>query len=224
VSDEQIESREYADGFGRLLQRRTQADELAFGTNGDDVGLLVADPPGSAPRPVAGRAGGPAVAQPSTTRVVVSGWEVTDNKGRVVEKCEPFFDDGWEYRTPDVATRGRRTRMFYDPRGHLVRVLAPDSSERRTVLGAPPDVRRPDIFDPTPWVTTAYDENDLAPISLDDQGQSLATRAPAGHAYTPSTTITDALARPICQIVRAGADPATDWFLTRTRFDIRGNV
>ena len=207
ISDEQIESREYVDGFGRLLQRRTQADEVAFGTNGDDVGLFVAEPPGSVPRPIAGRAGGPAVAQSSTTRVVVSGWEVTDNKGRVVEKYEPFFDDGWDYRKPSAATRGRHTRMFYDPRGHLVRVLAPDGSERRTVMGAPHDVRRPDEFDPSPWVTTSYDENDLAPISLDDQGQALATRAPAAHAYTPSTTITDALGRSICQLVRAAPIP-----------------
>ena len=42
--------------------------------------------------------------------VVVSGWQVYDNKGRVVEKYEPFFAQGWDYQPPSDAqarTEGR---------------------------------------------------------------------------------------------------------------------
>jgi hypothetical protein len=34
-----IRSREFSDGFGRLVQSRTQAEDLVFGERGDDVGL-----------------------------------------------------------------------------------------------------------------------------------------------------------------------------------------
>ena len=74
ISDETIESREYSDGFGRLLQTRTQAEELAFGKNGDDVGLPAE--PGSKP--------GDAIGECISNRVVVSGWQVYDNKGQII--------------------------------------------------------------------------------------------------------------------------------------------
>ncbi len=92
--DATIETVEYSDGFGRLLQTRTQAEDVLFGdpnlrrqaccrrispyATGDAVGRRRAagDPP----------------------NVIVSGWQVYDNKGRVVEKYEPFFAVGFDYR------------------------------------------------------------------------------------------------------------------------------
>ncbi len=42
----------------------------------------------------------------SPLNVVVSGWQVYDNKGRVVEKYEPFFSTGFGYVAPvDAAAR-----------------------------------------------------------------------------------------------------------------------
>jgi YD repeat-containing protein len=145
VSDEVIEAREYSDGFGRLVQARLQADELAFGGAGDDVGLLVIGADGE-PKPVPGRAAGPAVGHRDPDRVVVSGWQFHDDKGRVVERYEPFFGSGWDYSGEQ--RRGAVTRMSYDPRGRLLRVVNPDGSERRDVPGTPQDLSRPTSSSP----------------------------------------------------------------------------
>ncbi|SRR6266496_508291 len=148
-SDEVIDTREYSDGFGRLLQTRAQADDLAFGDNGDDAGLLVPDSAGVL-QPLPGQADGPATGIREAERVVVSGWEVHDNKGRTVRKYEPFFDTGWDYQPEADARRGRPVRTFYDPRGRPIRILNPDGSQRRTIFGTPTDLTRPDELDPTP--------------------------------------------------------------------------
>ena len=65
AADDAIESREYSDGFGRTWQTRVQADEVTFGADGDDVGLLVAGEarPGAAGGPAEG--GGPPAASSS---------------------------------------------------------------------------------------------------------------------------------------------------------------
>jgi RHS repeat-associated protein len=224
ASDEVIEAREYSDGFGRLVQKRAQADDLAFGEDGDDVALLVPDITGGDARPVPGQAGGPATGSRVPDRVVVSGWEVHDNKGRVIEKHEPFFDRGWDYQPEAHARRGRRVAYFYDPRGNMVRVLNPDGSQRRALFGVPADLVDPDDVDPTPWAMTAYDENDLALLSARPDGRSLANSVPVGHHFTPATTVVDALGRQVCQLARGGPDPAADWHATRTSYDLRGNV
>ena len=220
VSDETIEAREYSDGCGRLVQHRAQADELAFG---DDAGLLVTSPDGR-PEAVPGQVGGPAVGDHDAERVVVSGWQVYDNKGRVVEKYEPFFDSGWQYQPEEQARRGRRVAMFYDPRGQLIRIVNPDGSQRRILFGVPRDRSDLDRVMHTPWVTNVYDENDLAVHSAAPDGGSLAGRAPASHHDTPTLTVIDALGRTVCQLMHGGADPAADGHLTRTGYDVRGNV
>lgn len=206
VSDDVVASREYSDGLGRLVQTRAQADELAFP---DGAGLL--EP---------GVVGGPAVGERDADRVVVSGWVVYDNKGRVVGEYEPFFASGWEFRADE---RGRRTSTFHDPRGRAVRVVNPDGSQRRTVFGLPADPAAPDAVAPSPWVTTSYDENDLAPVSATPDGTTLTGRAPENHHFTPTTTVNDALGRVVCTIARGGPDPKS-WHVTQTVHDVRGNV
>ena len=69
--------------------------------------------------------------------VVVSGWQTYDNKGRVVEKYEPFFACGWEYRQPTNEQSGQKATMYYDPRGHMVRTVNPNRSQRRVIYGIP---------------------------------------------------------------------------------------
>lgn len=213
--DAAIESREYSDGFGRLIQTRVQAEDWIFGETGEDVGLPVSQD----------AALGLAIARCVSDRVVVSGWQVYDNKSRVVEKYEPLFDQGWNFQRQEQATaRGVFVSMFYDPRGQLVRTRNPDGSEQRVIFGRPSDLKKPDEFAPTPWETHTYDANDLARISKDKAGDSLRDGAPDTHHFTPLTVVVDALGRTIAQLQRNGPNPASGWIATRSTFDIRGNL
>jgi RHS repeat-associated protein len=207
IDDETVESREYSDGLGRLLQTRTQAEVTAYPA---DVGL---DTPNAA-----------LTATTDQSRVIVSGWEVRDNKGRVVRKYEPHFDSGWDCSARLPADRGHAVTMFYDPRGHVVRTRNPEGSERRTFMGELADLTDLDSIVPSPWVTTLYDENDLASVTAAPDRQPLATRAPAAHHFTPTTTISDSRGRIVCQVLRAGSNPASTWYATRNRYDARDNV
>jgi hypothetical protein len=82
--------------------------------------------------------------------VIVSGWQVYDNKGRAVEKYEPFFAVGRDYGTPSNTQMGQKATMFYDPRGQVIRALNADGSEQRVIYGIPTDLTNPELFAPTP--------------------------------------------------------------------------
>src|SRR5262249_50112736 len=122
-----IETREYSDGFGRLLQTRTQAEDFLFG---DPIFGMDVIPEDITIRPglIRGRGG-----DPNDPDVVVSGWQVYDNKGRVVQKYEPFFDTGWDYVLPKDSQLGKKVTMSYDPRGQVVLTLNPDASEQHVI-------------------------------------------------------------------------------------------
>jgi len=227
LSDDTIESREFSDGYGRLIQTRAQAEEWIFDETGDDVDLPAQ--PGADPSP--------AIAQRVADRVVVSGWQVFDNKGRVIEKYEPFFAQGWDFEAERDAMRGQHATMFYDPRGNVIRTLNPDGSQQRVILGRPQNsldlaldaddltsLDVPDSFDPTPWETYTYDANDLAPLCVAPDGASLTARAPNTHHFTPASGLIDALGRVLGQVQRNGSAPGNDWFITRTAYDLRGNA
>src|SRR5947199_399492 len=104
--------------------------------------------------------------------VVVSGWQIYDNKGRVVEKYEPFFSTGWNYAPPTDSQRGQKVTMYYDPRGHVICTVNPDGSEQRVLYGKPSDLTNPDQFTPTPWETYTYDANDNAGRTAPDTSGS----------------------------------------------------
>jgi hypothetical protein len=210
VSDATIETREYSDGFGRLLQTRTQAEEVLFGDARFGNGVMPADQADDAGTrlPVVGWRND----DPGNPNVVVSGWQIYDNKGRVVEKYEPFFDRGWAYDPSEDAERGQKLTLFYDPQGRNVRRINPDGSEQRVVFGIPPDLSAPNDFVPTPWERYTYDPNDLAP------------QAPAEHRFTPSSILSDALDRDIVSVARNGHDPTKEWYISRYTYDVRGNV
>jgi RHS repeat-associated protein len=232
VSDETLETIEYSDGFGRLIQQRSQADELTFGTAGDDVGL----PTDAGTQPWA------ATASRSEARVVVSGWQVYDNKGRVVEKYEPFFDEGTAFQREEDARQGQHAEMYYDPRGNPVRTLNPDGSQQCVIYGRPRQPDRltlrsgdltafPSSFEPTPWETYTYDANDLAPLSVhpsltlpDGSPQPLTGLAPQAHHFTPANALIDVFGHVICNVQRNGGNAATDAYITRSQYDIRGNL
>lgn len=233
--DDTIESVEYSDGFGRLPQTRAQAEDVLFGNEVFGSDTLPADQNDTAGThaPVIGRRRDPN----DLPNVVVSGWQIYDNKGQVVEKYEPFFDTGWDYRSLDEAERqrdegirnlfGQRVMQFYDPRGQVIRTVNPDGSEQRVIYGTPPDLSNPDTFEPTPWEAYTYDANDLAPLSegldADDNPIPLTNRAPLEHHFTPASIEIDALGRPIRSTQRNGAGPQ-DEITTQSSYDIRGNL
>ncbi|MGR9046872.1 MAG: SpvB/TcaC N-terminal domain-containing protein, partial [Gammaproteobacteria bacterium] len=242
--DETIETREYSDGFGRLLQTRTQAEDELFGDQAFGNDTLSADQNDTAAtnRRITGRRRNPN----EPANVVVSGWQIYDNKGQVVEQFEPFYDTGYDYLSLREAQEqrgngirnlfGRRIRQFYDPRGQVIRSLNPDGSEQRVIYGVPLDLSDPDRFDPTPWEAYTYDANDLAPLSegQDENGNAvpLAERAPLTHHFTPANIVIDALGRTVTSIQRNRDEPAAAnaplppirEIRTESGYDIRGNL
>jgi RHS repeat-associated protein len=212
--DATIESVEYTDGFGRLLQKRVQAEDTLFGDVVFGGGALPADQ--SVPAgPTVGRTRG--VDDP--VNVVVSGWQVYDNKGRVVEKYEPFFAQGWDYRPPSDAQRGQKAVMSYDPRGQLIRTASPDGSELLVVFGVPADLTDPSQSAPTAWEAYTYDANDNAGRTHGDAASRF-----SDHWNTPASIVLDALGRTVSTTARNGPDPSGDWYVTRSSYDVQGNL
>jgi RHS repeat-associated protein len=215
--DETIETVEYSDGFGRLLQTRTQAEDVTFGDpvfggkvlpgDQDEQDETLAD--------VVGRQRTPG----DTPNVVVSGWQVYDNKGQVVEKYEPFFSTGWEYATPKDEERGQKVTMYYDPRGQVIRTINPDGSEQWAIYGIPADINNLDVYSPTPWEVYTYDENDNAGRTHPDGSAAF-----QHHWNTPASAVVDALGRTVKTIERNGPNQKADWYVTRYTYDIRGNL
>jgi RHS repeat-associated protein len=220
-----IQSSEYSDGFGRLLQTRTQGEEVRFGDSifGGGEEVLPAKQSDGGGGPVSGKKNTSA----TTRNVVVSGWQIYDNKGRVVEKYEPFFSKGWDYAQPTEAQLGRKAIMFYDPRGQVIRTENPDRSEQRMIYGVPIDLADPSVFSPTPWEAYTYDGNDNAGRTHPIESQSY-----QDHHNTPSSILIDALGRTIMGVVRNRAKPPTltaalsavEEYRTRSTYDIQGNV
>lgn len=211
--DETIASVEYSDGYGRLLQTRAQAEDTTYGDPvfggnviGADQSVPITDTVGQVRQ-----AGEPDV-------VVVSGWQVYDNKGRVVQKYEPFFARGYAFSAPEDGELGQKATIFYDPRGRAVRTTNPDGSEQRVVFGVPADLANPDDYAPTPWESHAYDANDDAGRTHGD-----AASAYRAHWNTPASIVVDSLGRTVAAVARNGADPAHDWYVTRSSHDIQGN-
>lgn len=202
-----IRTVEYSDGLGRLLQTRTQADDIAV----TDIGLP-ADP-----SPAARTVSPDPPLADNQARVVVSGWKIYDNKGRPVRTYEPFFDADWPYRPPlpaELATLAAVTQ-HYDPRGRPTIMVAADGSQTRVVRGTPPDPKQPDSIDPNAWDTYTYDPNDNAgrthpTLSLDY----------ADHWNTPTSTHVDAFGRTIRTVQRGLADE----LVTTCTYDIDGHL
>ena len=214
--DDVIVSVEYSDGFGRVLQTRAQAEDTLFGDPAFGGGVIPADqfaPVGD----TVGRTRGPA----DPDNVIVTGWQVYDNKGRVVQKYEPFFSTGYDYAQPLDAQLGQKATMFYDPRGQVVRTLNPDGSEQRVVLGVPADLADPDAYAPTPWESYTYDANDNAGRTHPTEAQPYAS-----HWNTPASIEVDALGRTVRAVARNGPpeQAGTAWFTTRSAYDIQGNL
>ena len=215
---------EFSDGFGRLLQTRTQAEDVIFGATAAD---RIFGDSGLPADQQATNANAEGTERGSTDplNVVVSGWQVYDNKGRVVEQYEPFFSQGLDDYTPvQESQMGEKLTMYYDPAGRVVRTVNPDGSEQRLVVGMPQNLENPDHFAPSPWHHYAYDANDLADIT-DLENDNVAE----SHKFTPKSEIVDGLGRTIKTIEHKAAsdngDPETyEDVVMKYAYDIRGNL
>ncbi|NOU13041.1 MAG: hypothetical protein HOO92_03590 [Methylococcaceae bacterium] len=215
--DETIETVEYSDGFGRLLQTRVQSEEIRLGETTFGGSILPIDQTDETCSKLAFV--GVRNNDANQPNVLVSGWQVYDNKGRVVEKYEPFYAQGWNYAAPGDAQLGQKAVMIYDPRGQVIRTLSPDGSEQRVLYGIPSDLANPGQFAPTPWKAYTYDANDNAGRTHADSAQGYQQ-----HWNTPASIVIDALGRTVQATTRNGSNPQTDWYVTRSSYDIRGNL
>ena len=230
-----IEARQYSDGFGRLLQTRTQGESLRFGDArfGGGNAVLPLDQNAASTLAIMGAEN----TDLDTPNVVVSGWQRYDNKGRAVEKFEPFFDTGWLYRPSADPPIGQSVKVFYDARGQAVRSINPDRSEQIVVRGVPVDLSDPPLspldiakFKPTPWEAYTYDANDNA-------GRTHPNEKPHScyphHCNTPASVEVDSLGRTIRAVARhrdppmrddAAALPPIEEHVTRSTYDVQGNL
>lgn len=216
---------EYSDGFGRLFQTRAQAEGVVFGNQTFGTSGLPHDQNAS---------NAPAVGterkENDPLNVVVSGWKVYNNKGKVVEQYEPFFDKGFDYTLPHLSITGGtiapqlgvKIKMFYDSLGRVIQTVNPDKSEQRIIYGIPNALNTPNNFTPTPWERYDYDSNDLAPLTNPTN-----SRVPASHYYTPKSALMDALGRTIQTTEhKVYYNPDTELYedvVMLYMYDIRGN-
>lgn len=186
-------------------------------------------------------------------RWVGSGWTIFNNKGKPVQKFEPFFSNTHRFQFDTIA--GVSSILFYDPVERVVATLHPNHTYEKVV------------FDP--WQQATYDVNDtVAPRNsqtgnprtdpdisgftrsyfdhllaspepawqawreqrkngaLGTNEQTAAAKA-AAHADTPANAYFDALGRPFLTFADNGPDPARPGqrllFATRVELDIEGN-
>lgn len=204
---------EYSDGFGRLLQTRSRAADLAYGELPSGEGVLPGDP---AAADNGARAAAPAAG--GKQRVRVSGATVFDDKGRPVERYETYLGLGFQYAEPGAEDLGRRITVEYDVRGHALRTATPDGAQQRTVYGVPVQLDDPDDFEPTPWEAYSYDANDNA-----GRTHPATSAGYSAHWDTPSSLTINAWGRTVERVQRIGSDPVSERFANATAYDTRGN-
>lgn len=221
----------YSDGFGRVIQKKIQAE----------------------PGPVL--SGGPIV----NPRWVGSGWTVFNHKGSPVRQFEPFFSRlsaGHQFEF--AAAYGVSPVLFYDPTERVVAALNPNNTytkvqfgpwrrvtydvndtcaARNTETGDPrtdhdvgPLVRdyiAAQDTDPTrPWATW-YAQRISGALGPNEQG---AAELSAAHADTPTTLHLDPLGRPFLTVLSNRIadtghpqDGLDELIAHRVELDIEGN-
>jgi RHS repeat-associated protein len=206
------ESYSYSDGLGREVMKKVQA-EPGLAPVRDANGVLGRDANGNLVPP-----------QFTPSRWVGSGRAVSDNKGNLVKKYEPFFDciPSWVDEI-DLVQLGVTPILRYDPIGRLIRTDNPDGSYSTVVF--------------SPWLQTTSDENDgvlnsawyaargsPAPSSPEpNDPQVRAAWLTAKHANTPNLTSFDTLGRTVLTVSDNGADSTPRLYQTRIDVDVQGN-
>ena len=211
-----IITRQYSDGFGRLLQTRTQAEDIIFGNQiFGSSGLPIEQNATNAPAiGIERNLAGP-------LNVTVSGWQIYNNQGKLVEQYEPFYSQGFEYTLPQAS--GMSSKNYYDPRGQSIRVVNPDKTEQRIIYGVPLDLKIPNVYNPTAWESYSYDANDLAEITHPGISTDI---VPESHYYTPQSKLLDAWGRTIKTIDHVNnTNPLhADNIIMQYQYDVKGNL
>jgi RHS repeat-associated protein len=201
---------EYSDGFGRLVQRRVQAEAVRFGSDAFGTDIIPADP---AVEP--GASAGRVIGSGDAPNVLVTGVQRYDNKGQVVEQYEPFYSTGFDYEPASAAGGGLSSRIYYDPRGHVIRTVHPNGSIKQVILGVPRALETPDDIVRTPWESYTYEPNDHAATFAGEH------HVDPSHFHTPASFEVDALGRAIRSATHG---PGVEPLVVVTEYDIRGNV
>jgi YD repeat-containing protein len=222
----------YSDGFGREIQGKTQA-EPGVVPGPDAVGSLKSF--------VNDKCQAKETSKP-VDRWVGTGWQVFNNKGKVVRQYEPFFTETPRF---ELAVQvGVSPIMFYDPLQRVVGTLNPDHSFTKNVI----DVWKQEDWDTNDTVLITDPRNDL---HLGDFFKRLppdyylptwytqrchgsaveqdASRKCAVHANTPTVHFFDPLGHKFLSVAENAVQPSTaiqptrSYHTTRTKFDVEGN-
>lgn len=116
---------------------------------------------------------------------------------------------------------GKKIKLYYDPRGNVIRTINPDKSEQWVVQGKPDTLSSVHVknnwsfggYIPTPWESYTYDANDLAPTT---HGTSFE------HDYTPKNSVVDPLGRTVKTIDRLDQSNSGE-LVMKYSYDIQGN-
>jgi RHS repeat-associated protein len=226
----------YADGLGREIQSKTQAEPGPVPVREGNGRIVVVD-------------GVPQLTTtPVSPRWVGSGWTVFNNKGLPVREFEPFFTDRQSFEF-DVRI-GVSPIVCYDPIDRVVATVHANHTWEKVIYGAwqqaswdvhdtllitdprlDPDVgamlSRLDSADVVP---TWYAQREAGDLGSNEQDTAIKA---AAHAATPAIAIADSLGRTFLTIAHnrfkpsdaAPSDPPVEeYYLERTVFDIEGNV
>ena len=137
--------------------------------------------------------------------VIVSGWQRYDNKGRVVEKYEPFFVHRLGLRAAARERRSRRSgfgavTMFYDPRGQRHPHREPGRLRAASLFGVPAISTIPSDPEQSPDAVGGLH------LRRQRQRRPHASRHASAsyrhHWNTPASIVVDALGRTIVATVR----------------------
>lgn len=170
------------------------------------------------------------------TKKHISNRKIYNNKGKVVEQYEPFFDSGFDYVLPQLSATGGikapqlgvKIKMYYDPLGRLVVTKNPNGSEQWAMYGTPNNLLTPakptlstasNSLIPSPWVNFVYDVNDLANIVSVPNAN-----VPSTHFGTPKSSEIDALGRTVKTVEYFDNSNYANTITMQYNYDIRGNL
>ena len=204
----------YSDGFGRLIQKKLQAEPGPLTKHGPDI----------------------------NPRWIGSGWTIFNNKGKPVRQYEPFFTASHTFEFASIV--GVSSILFYDPLQRVVATLHPNHTYEKavfdpwrqeswdvndTVLQADP-ADDPDVGEfflklpDADFLPTWYSQRIHDQLGREEQQAAIKT---AAHADTPSVTYSDSLGRAFLSIThnrfKSGDESVEEFLSTRTVLDIQSN-
>lgn len=116
---------------------------------------------------------------------------------------------------------GKKIKMYYDPRGLLLKTVNSEGSFQNIIPGTLSDLTQPENYDPSPWESYTYDFNDNAGRRAEGPGNT-----PSNHFNTPKSSIVDSLGRIIEHREHKSHFNGSNYddVTTKYTYDIQGNV